>query len=89
MFGEDDHNDRMQYLKTKSKQRINAPKSNIAPSEMSPRSLQCVYKKVLKRFDPTNISDQKSLNTEKFLAENLYFHNHQICQAKQFSELTN
>jgi len=38
-------------------------------------------------FDPLSIADQKSLNNYKLLAEDTYFHEHQIMIAKQAMEL--
>lgn len=38
--------------------------------------LQGVYRVVVSKFDPNNIADQKSLNSYKYLAENMYFHQH-------------
>jgi hypothetical protein len=43
----------------------------------------------MEKFDPSKASDQKQLNTAKFLDENTQFHSTQMTHAKEGYELLN
>lgn len=40
------------------------------------RMLTQIYNRVTNRFDPMSVSDQKSLNNQTLLYDNMYFHDH-------------
>jgi hypothetical protein len=45
--------------------------------------LKKIYQKAELKSDPTQICDLMALNNKKLLAENIYFHSHQLVIAKE------
>lgn len=51
------------------------------------KTLRGMYDKVVKKFDPMNVSDQKSLNNSVLLYDEMKFNEHQILHAREGIEL--